>query len=96
MFGTTIKQVISNDDKSVKVEVSNGKIKEFDLLVAADGQGSKLRKHISPDGKFKVVDKSMYAIYYTITRLPGENDLWNIYGLGSRTINPTPRPPRHH
>ena len=38
LFGTTIKEVVSNDDDTVKVELSNGEVPEFDLLVAADGQ----------------------------------------------------------
>jgi flavin-dependent dehydrogenase len=37
-FGTTIKNVVSNDDDIVKVETSNGDVQEYDLLVAADGQ----------------------------------------------------------
>ncbi|MCJ1401442.1 hypothetical protein MMC11_004655 [Xylographa trunciseda] len=37
LFGATIKEVVSNDDDTVKVELSNGAVQEFDLLVAADG-----------------------------------------------------------
>ncbi|KAL8634600.1 MAG: hypothetical protein Q9228_007805, partial [Teloschistes exilis] len=43
-LGTTVKEVILNDDSTVKVQTSNGEVEEFDLLVAADGQWSKLRK----------------------------------------------------
>lgn len=44
LFGTTVTEVISNDDTSVKVELSNGQIQEYDVLIAADGQWSSLRK----------------------------------------------------
>jgi 2-polyprenyl-6-methoxyphenol hydroxylase-like FAD-dependent oxidoreductase len=38
LLGTTSKEVISSGDDTVKVELSNGEVQEFDLLVAADGQ----------------------------------------------------------
>lgn len=37
LFGTTSNEVISSDGETVKVELSNGEVQEFDLLVAADG-----------------------------------------------------------
>ncbi len=93
LFGTIIKQVISNDDESVKVELSNGDVHEYDLLVAADGQWSKVRKQVFPQGEIKVVDKGMYTIYYTIPRVPEDNDWWNIYqALGSRIVTLRPDP----
>ena len=93
-FDTTVKQVLSNDDHGVKVELSNGAIQEYDLLVAADGQWSKLRQQIFPKPEeITVIDKGMYAVYYTITRLPHDNNWWNIYlGLKSRTITLRPDP----
>ena len=48
LLGTTIKEVISNDDQTVKIELSNGQVQDFDLLVAADGQWSKVRKQCFP------------------------------------------------
>ena len=93
LFGTTVRKVISNDEKSVKVELSNGNVETFDLVVAADGQWSKLRKQVFPDEEIRVVDKGMYAIYYTIPRIPDDNNWWNIYlALGSRTITLRPDP----
>ena len=93
LFGTTIKKVVSNDDKAVKVELSNGEVQEFDLLVAADGQWSKVRKQCFPPEYIKVVDLGLYAAYWTIPRLPSDNDWWNVYqALGSRmfTLRPDP------
>jgi len=56
MFGTTIQKVVSNDNDTVKVELSNGEVQDFDLLVAADGQWSKVRKEYFPTQSINVVD----------------------------------------
>lgn len=93
LFNTTVKKVVSNDDDTVKVELSRGEVQEFDLLVAADGQWSKVRKQCFPPESVNVVCKGMYVVYYTIPRLPSDNDWWNIYqALGSRIITLRPDP----
>jgi 2-polyprenyl-6-methoxyphenol hydroxylase-like FAD-dependent oxidoreductase len=92
-FSTTIKQVLQNDSKVVKVETSDGEIQEYDLLVAADGQWSRVRKQCFPPDAVETVDKGMYAVYFTIPRLSEDNDWWNIYHtLGSRIITTRPDP----
>lgn len=92
-FNTTINKVISNNDDRVKVELSNGEVQDYALVTAADGQWSKLRKQCFPPESVNVVDKGMYAVYWTIPRLPGDNDWWNIYhALGSRVITVRPDP----
>ncbi|KAF2723700.1 FAD/NAD(P)-binding domain-containing protein [Polychaeton citri CBS 116435] len=92
-FGTTVKKVVSNGDDAVKVELSNEKVQEFDILVAADGQWSNVRKQCFPSEDVKVVDKNLYTIYWTVPRLPRDNDWWNIYNaLGSRVISLRPDP----
>lgn len=93
LFDTTIKEVISNDDDSVQVELSNGEIQKSDLLVASDGQWSKLRKQCFPPESVQVIDKGMDVVYYTVPRLPQDNDYWNVYqALGSRIITLRPDP----
>ena len=93
LFGMTIKEVISNNDSGVKVQLSNGEMHDFDLLVVADGQWSKLRKQCYRSEDVKIVDKGMYAVYYTIPRLPDDNDWWNIYfAAKSRLISLRPDP----
>lgn len=93
LFGTTSKEVVSNNDDNVKVELSNGEVQEFDLLVAADGQWSKVRKQCFPPESVSVVDLGMYVGYWTIPRQPSDNDWWNIYqALGSRIITLRPDP----
>lgn len=93
LLGTTIKEVVSNDDETVKVDLSNGEVQEFDLLVAADGQWSKVRKQCLSPENVTAVDMGMYAAYWTIPRLPSDNDWWNVYhALGSKIITLRPDP----
>lgn len=92
-FNTTVKDVLSNDDNNVRVESSDGEIQEFDLVVAADGQWSKVRKQCFPPESVKVVNLGMTAIYWTIPRLPCDNDWWNVYlALQARVITLRPDP----
>ncbi|KAK5134443.1 hypothetical protein LTR08_006490 [Meristemomyces frigidus] len=92
LLGTTVKEVISNNE-AVKVSLSNGETQEYDLLVAADGQWSRLRKKCFPPDSITVVHKGMYAAYFTIPRLPIDDEWWSIYhGLQSRTITLRPDP----
>ena len=92
-FATTVKQVIQNDKSKVRIETSNGDVEEYDLLVTADGQWSRIRKQCFPPESVGTVDKGMYAIYFTIPRLPEDNDFWNIYQAGrSRIVTIRPDP----
>ena len=93
LFDTTVESITPNDKDSVKVELSNGEVQEFDLLVAADGQWSRVRKQCFPADSITVKDMNMYGVYWTIERLPTDNDWWNVYfALRSRimTIRPDP------
>lgn len=92
-LGTTVASVVSNDDQSVTVELSNGTTQNYDLLVAADGQWSRLRTQNFPAESVTVIDKNMYVVYFTIPRLRTDNNWWNIYhALGSRIITLRPDP----
>ena len=93
LFDTTVKKVISNDDDLVKVELSNGEVQDSDLLVAADGQWSKVRKQCFPPESITVVDTGANVVYWTIPRIASDNDWWNVYqALGSRVITLRPDP----
>lgn len=93
LFDTTIKQVIANDENSVKVELSNGKTQEYDVLVAADGQWSKVRKLCFPADVTNVRDFGLYCAYCTVPRVARDNDWWNIFiALKSRGISIRPDP----
>lgn len=92
-FATTVQKVISNDQGSVKVELGHGEVREYDLLVAADGQWSKIRKQVFPPESVTVVDKGMFAVYWTTERLARDNDWWNVYLSGkSKLVSLRPDP----
>lgn len=91
LFGTTVEQVVSNDEEAVKVELTNGEVRDFSLLVAADGQWSKLRKQCFDSDDVKVVPQGMYAVYYTIPRLADDDNWWNVY-VASKSRIMTLRP----
>jgi 2-polyprenyl-6-methoxyphenol hydroxylase-like FAD-dependent oxidoreductase len=92
-FGTTVKQILSNDASGVKVELSDGMVATYDVLVAADGQWSKVRKQAFPDGVLSVNDTRAYAIYWSVPRLPHDDGWWNIcHALNSRILSCRPDP----
>ena len=92
-FNTTITTVVSNDDQLVKVCLSNGATEEYDLLVAADGQWSRIRKQCFPASLLEINDTNMYAIYFTIPRQPSDDNMWNWYhALDSRILSIRPDP----
>ncbi|PSR97339.1 hypothetical protein BD289DRAFT_107731 [Coniella lustricola] len=94
LFNTTITEVLSNDEHSVKVKLSNGDEAEFDVLVAADGQWSRIRKQHFPAKDLKLLDTNMYCVYFTMPRLPGDSDWWTVHvAPGSRIV--TTRPDSH-
>jgi 2-polyprenyl-6-methoxyphenol hydroxylase-like FAD-dependent oxidoreductase len=92
-FGTIIEEVVQNDEKGVKVKTSNGDIQEYDLLVAADGQWSRVRKQCFSPDTITTLDKGMYCVYFTIPRMKKDNDWWKLYhALGSRVVSIRPDP----
>ncbi|KAJ4358644.1 uncharacterized protein N0V89_003228 [Didymosphaeria variabile] len=92
-FSTTVSRVLSNDAHSVKVELNDGSVESFDLLVAADGQWSKVRAQVFDPSSITTFFKGMYGAYWTIPRIPADNDWWNIYlALGRRIMALRPDP----
>ena len=86
-FDSTIRTVVKNDKSSVQVELSDGSTHEYDILVAADGQWSKVRKQCFPSEAVRAIHKGMYAVYFTVPRISSDNNMWNIYvALRSRIV----------
>ncbi|KAH6105875.1 hypothetical protein HBI65_032030 [Parastagonospora nodorum] len=86
-FDSTIRTVVKNDKSSVEVELSDGSTHEYDILVAADGQWSKVRKQCFPSEAVRAIHKGMYAVYFTVPRISSDNNMWNIYvALRSRIV----------
>ncbi|KAH6875634.1 hypothetical protein BKA58DRAFT_125369 [Alternaria rosae] len=93
LFSTTITQILQNDSSCVKVLLSDGTTRTYDLLIAADGQWSKTRSLVFPPQYVAIEHKGMYAAYFTIPRLPSDAPWWDIFvAKGSRTVATRPDP----
>jgi 2-polyprenyl-6-methoxyphenol hydroxylase-like FAD-dependent oxidoreductase len=71
IFGVSVES-FEEDGNSVEVQFTNGLKDRFDLLVGADGQGSRIRRMIlTPDSPDPFRSLHMYMAYFTI---PQEDD----------------------
>jgi 2-polyprenyl-6-methoxyphenol hydroxylase-like FAD-dependent oxidoreductase len=93
VFDTTVESVVENGETEVKVKLSSGDTASFDVLVAADGQWSRVRKQTFPKETLAIRDTDMYAIYWTLPRVADDDDFWTIYpALQSRLLSIRPDP----
>ncbi|KAI1094470.1 FAD/NAD(P)-binding domain-containing protein [Rostrohypoxylon terebratum] len=86
-FNKTITDLVQSDD-GVEVTFSDGQKKKFDLIVAADGQGSRTRrlafgKEVN-DAAFRPL--GVHAAYYSIPRSEGEGGLARAYSAPGRRL----------
>lgn len=90
-FGVVIEEVIRNDDEGVEVKLSTGERQSYDILVAADGQWSRVRKACFERDDLTVVDKNMYVAYFTIPKVESDDAWWRVYmSLQSRLVSLRP------
>lgn len=85
-FNKTVTSLDQSSGNRVSVTFSDDSIKDYDLVVAADGQASRTRRltfgeDINSEA-FKSLD--MHAAYYNIPRLPTEDNMAKIY-FGTRS-----------
>ncbi|KAK7413499.1 hypothetical protein QQX98_007647 [Neonectria punicea] len=81
IFGTSIENY-TGDDNSVHVVFSDGKTEQFDLLVGADGQGSRTRRMMfGPVIEDSVTFLGVYIAYFTIPQQikQGEGYVGSVY-----------------
>lgn len=68
VFGTTVED-FEQLGNGVRVTFSDGKVEEFDLLVGADGQGSRTRrKMLGPDVPEAFKSLGLYLSYFTVPK----------------------------
>jgi 2-polyprenyl-6-methoxyphenol hydroxylase-like FAD-dependent oxidoreductase len=95
VFGETVKSFVQRDDR-VCVEFSNGKEEgAYDLLVAADGIGSRIRgQMLSTLSSDQIRDEGCYASYFTIQSdlLHGERMARWYNGTNGRVVFLRPDP----
>ncbi|CAA9958342.1 Aromatic-ring hydroxylase [Pyrenophora teres f. maculata] len=94
-FNTTISSLDCSSTTSTTITFSTGETKTYDLVVAADGQGSRTRRLAFGEevetSSFKSLN--IHAAYYNVPRLPTEDSLARLYlpsrnrGIMTRTGN---------
>ncbi|CAM0141725.1 hypothetical protein VKS41_006073 [Umbelopsis sp. WA50703] len=87
IFGITVERFEQYDDR-VEVHFSDGRTDTFDLLVGADGQGSRIRKAIlPPDSPEPYRRLGVYMAYWFVPRTENDSNLSKAYHtVGSRVI----------
>jgi 2-polyprenyl-6-methoxyphenol hydroxylase-like FAD-dependent oxidoreductase len=87
IFGITVERFEQYEDR-VKVHFSDGRTDTFDLLVGADGQGSRIRKAIlPPDSPEPYRRLGVYMAYWFVPRTEVDSNIAMAYHtVGSRAI----------
>ncbi|CAM0141724.1 hypothetical protein VKS41_006072 [Umbelopsis sp. WA50703] len=87
IFGQTVEQFKQYDDRVV-VHFSDGRTDTFDLLVGADGQGSRIRKAILPDDSPEPYSRlGIYMAYWFMPRTEMDSNMGKRYhSPGSRVV----------
>ncbi|SPO20773.1 related to 2-polyprenyl-6-methoxyphenol hydroxylase and related FAD-dependent oxidoreductases [Ustilago trichophora] len=90
-FGTYVTQVLENSQDRVRVKLNSGEEEEYDILVAADGVWSSIRKQAFPEDMVQVINRNNFAIYGTVPRLKEDSDHWCIHqALDGRAVGTRP------
>ncbi|KAL8790071.1 MAG: hypothetical protein Q9213_000773 [Squamulea squamosa] len=87
IFGNTVEH-FEQDDECVTVHFSDGSTGTYDMLVGADGQGSRIRAAIQPpDAPDPVRRLGLYLAYWFVPRIATDDHLCRICHFpGSRAI----------
>ncbi|KAF4339050.1 2-polyprenyl-6-methoxyphenol hydroxylase [Fusarium beomiforme] len=79
VFGKTVEK-FEQDEKSVLAHFSDGTSDTFDMLVGADGQGSRIRQAIEPaDAPGPYRKLGIHMAYYFIPREEGDSNIRRTY-----------------
>lgn len=85
-FGLTVDGFDQKEDK-VTAHFSDGSEETFDLLVGADGQGSRIRRAILPEGADVYWRTGLHMAYWFVPRVASDSDMRETYAAsGGRQI----------
>lgn len=86
IFGTSVDR-FEQDEARATAHFSDGTSEDFDLLVGADGQGSRIRRAILPDGADPYWRVGMHMAYWFIPRTESDSNIRDTYMVpGGRQI----------
>lgn len=74
IFGTTVEH-FEQDDDGVTVHFSNGTTSIYDIVVGADGLGSRIRKAILPPGVDPLRHLGVYMSYWQVPTVASDNKI---------------------
>src|SRR5688572_8585824 len=78
IFGKSVTS-FDQDEKGVDVRFSDGSSDKYDLLVGADGQGSRIRKAILPEDFDPYVHTGMHMAYWFVPRIESDTNIRDVY-----------------
>jgi 2-polyprenyl-6-methoxyphenol hydroxylase-like FAD-dependent oxidoreductase len=86
LFGRSV-EGFEQDEHRVVAHFSDGSTGEFDLLVGADGQGSRLRRVIIPEGVDPYWRVGIHMAYWFVPRIASDSNIRDTYMVpGGRQI----------
>ncbi|MEU6995708.1 FAD-dependent monooxygenase [Streptomyces sp. NPDC046465] len=86
VFGKSV-DGFEQDERKVLAHFSDGSTGEFDLLVGADGQGSRIRRAILPEGFDPYWRVGIHMAYWFVPRIESDSNIRDTYMVpGGRQI----------
>lgn len=94
VFGKSVES-FEDDGEGVTVQFSDGSSGRFDMLVGADGQGSRIRRAILPPGEDPSTHLGVHLAYWTVPRIDSDDKMSRSFNApGGRVVmqrTPNPR-----
>ena len=85
-FGLSV-DGFDQDERTVTAHFSDGSSEEFDLLVGADGQGSRIRRALLPEGQDPYWRTGIHMAYWFVPRIASDGRIRDTYlAPGGRQI----------
>jgi 2-polyprenyl-6-methoxyphenol hydroxylase-like FAD-dependent oxidoreductase len=86
VFDTSVDRCDQDEDRVV-AHFSDGSSSEFDLMVGADGQGSRIRQAMLPEGEDPYLRLGIHLGYWFVPRIASDTAIRETYGApGGRMI----------